>query len=84
MQNKHNLTVLNISSSNRTIIIVFNRVKTNNCSSLQHFMEMQTQIETKCKALYPNAMTVLEKIVFGTNVPKDSAFRIVDVFAING
>lgn len=47
-------------------------------------MEMQAQIETVCKALYPNAMTDLEKIVFGTNVPKGSAFRIVDVFAING
>lgn len=40
-------------------------------------MEMQAQIETVCKAFYPNAMTDLEKIVFGTNVPKVSAFRNV-------
>lgn len=48
-------------------------------------MEMQgAQIETVCKALCQNAMTDLEKTVFGTNVPKGSAFRIVDFFAING
>lgn len=44
-------------------------------------MEMQdAQIETVCKALCPNAMTDLEKIVFGINVPKGSAFKIVDFF----